>query len=64
MLKERRLDDLDELEMEMKGDDFIGKTELNKDFYVHYTDILCHTDIKWLSMINEMKAELKKRKSK
>jgi len=58
MIKEKRLDDIYTLDMKIFGNDFIGKYDLNKDFYIPYIDILCKTDIEWKALITKMINEL------
>ena len=51
-----------ELEMGFNADGFYGKSDYNKDFNIHSTDIVCKTDEEWDIMIAEMNAELLRRK--
>jgi len=64
MITKQRLDDIYELDMKLhNGEDFIGNSDLNKDFYIPYIDIVCHNDSEWDNMISKMTTELQRRKN-
>lgn len=59
---ENRIKECIDLEMRFNGESFIGKSDYNKDFNVHITEIKCSSDEEWNKIISDMSTELKKRK--
>lgn len=55
---------INELEMTYSGFEqtYIGKTDLNKDFNIHWTEITCDSEEEWTEKINKLKQELNNRK--
>lgn len=60
--QQERCNQLSRLDMAYDGQSYYGKTEINRDFNVHFTEILCDTDVEWSKKILKIKQELRKRK--
>jgi len=59
----KRCDELVALKMKFNGEGYIGAECYNKDFNVHYTEMLCDSDDQWNRNIANLKKELEIRKS-
>ena len=59
---ENRIKECINLEMYFNGESFIGKSNYNKDFNIHLTEINCNSDEKWNEIISDLTIELEKRK--
>lgn len=59
---EKRIEELIPLDMILIGSEYTGKTDLNRDFNVHWVEVTCDPDEVWNPKIEKMKAELEKRK--
>jgi hypothetical protein len=61
-----RVKQLEKLQMkfDFKLQSFVGKEEINKDFYVHNNDILYTSKLEWKNIIQELTYILNDRKTK
>lgn len=61
--QKKRCSQLAELDMVFNGQEYVGKSEINEDFNVHWTEIICDTDDQWNGKVDKLKTELEKRRS-
>ncbi len=52
-----------ELDMKFNGISYIGTSDVNKDFNVHWTEITCDSNDEWNKKINKLKKEYNLRKN-
>lgn len=60
----QRIKDLEGVQMSVSGDTFIGNSEINEDFNVHYTEFTTDTDTEWKDRMVGLRKELDNRLSK